>query len=165
MKPLRAFLSLIKSREIIFIARMVIGTIFIAAAIPKLADPKSFALVIANYKLIPPSAGLVMATLIPWMELLAGLGIITGYYIRGSAFVLIGLLVVFLFAIMAGILRGLDISCGCFTLDPAAGRIGWQKVAENVLMVAFLFLVYLYPSGVREPEHAVPLAPDPKEPH
>ena len=41
-------------------------------------------------------------------------------------------LVVFTLAILSALLRGLDITCGCFTQDPEAATIGWFKIAENL---------------------------------
>jgi hypothetical protein len=41
------------------------------------------------------------------------------------------------------LVRGLDISCGCFTQDPAAGKIGWTKVLENTELLALsVFLLF-----------------------
>ena len=53
------------------------------------------------------------------------------------------MIVIFTLAVMSALLKGLDISCGCFTQDPAAGHIGWLKVVENTSLFALtLFLYY-----------------------
>ena len=47
-----------------------------------------------------------------------------------------GLLAVFTAAISINLLRGIDISCGCFTLDPDAGPIGWWEVVRDIGFLA-----------------------------
>lgn len=123
--------------------RLVVGTIFISASIEKAADPNAFATLIDNYKILPPQMSLIAASTLPWLELVCGLSILFGIGTRGGSLVLGLLTFGFTLAVISGVLRGLDISCGCFTLDPEVGQIGWRKVAENTgLIVLFLFLVY-----------------------
>jgi uncharacterized membrane protein YphA (DoxX/SURF4 family) len=135
--------SLLANRWLELLTRLVIGTIFVSASIEKAADPASFAVMIENYKILSPAASMFVASTLPWVELVCGVAVILGVAVRGSALV-IGLLTVgFTSAVVAGILRGLDISCGCFTLDPEVGKIGWRKVAENTgIVVLSVFLVY-----------------------
>lgn len=123
--------------------RLVVGTIFVAASIEKAADPNAFAVLIDNYKILSPQLSLFVASTLPWLELVCGLSILFGIGTRGGSFVLGLLTLGFTIAVISGVLRGLDISCGCFTLDPDVGLIGWRKVAENSgLIVLFVFLVY-----------------------
>jgi hypothetical protein len=75
------------------------------------------------------------ATIIPWIELVAGFCLIFDIYRRGSAFIILSLLIVFILAVTQGIVRGLDISCGCFTQDPGADRIGTWKLLEDIGLV------------------------------
>lgn len=123
--------------------RLVTGTTFIAASIEKAADPATFAILIENYRILSPELSLLVASTLPWVELVCGFAILFGWGVRGGALVLGLLTAGFTAALISGVLRGLDISCGCYTLDPDVGRIGWRKVAEDVaLLVLFLFLVY-----------------------
>jgi uncharacterized membrane protein YphA (DoxX/SURF4 family) len=123
-------------------ARFVLGILFIIASADKLAAPEAFAGTIANYRIVPETLTLVIATVLPWVELLCGLALFLGILQRGSALLLSTLLVAFTLIVVSALVRGLDISCGCFTQDPAAGRIGWMKIVENLAMLAlasFLF--------------------------
>lgn len=140
--------SILENKMLILGARVVVGSLFLFSSIEKAFDPQAFALLIDNYKILPPSINLLVATLLPWLELVCGLAIIFGTSFRGAS-LLVGLMTtVFTFAVISGIMRDLDISCGCFTLDPEASRIGWQKVAENVgLIVLCTFLVYSRRNG------------------
>lgn len=123
-------------------ARAVLGLVFVVASIDKIADPAAFAASIGNYKIVSYALALALATLLPWIELLCGLALICGLARRGSSLLLVCLLVMFTGAVSIALVRGLDISCGCFTQDPAAGKIGLTKILENVLLI--LGLVFLF---------------------
>lgn len=135
--------ALLANRWLELLTRLVLGTIFVFASIEKAADPASFAMLIENYKLLSPSASMFIASTLPWVELVCGIAVILGVAVRGSS-LMIGLMTVgFTAAVVSGVLRGLDISCGCYTLDPEVGKIGWLKVAENTgIVVLSVFLVY-----------------------
>jgi uncharacterized membrane protein YphA (DoxX/SURF4 family) len=122
--------------------RVVLGGMFIIASLDKIVDPAAFAASILNYKLIGPTPALIAATVLPWLELLAGLGLLLGILPRGSSLVIAVLLVVFTALIGTAMARGLDIACGCFSQDPSVGRIGIQKILENIgsLVLAVLAL-------------------------
>src|SRR5438128_2417845 len=98
---------------------MALGAIFVAAAIPKIADPRSFAHMIYNYKLLPASLGNLAALWMPWVELLAGLALILGVWRRGATLLVGLLLVVFIGAIAINLARGHAIDCGCFDVRDA----------------------------------------------
>jgi putative oxidoreductase len=139
MKPLSAALA---SDALTMLARAVLGLLFVAASIDKIADPAAFAASIGNYKIVSHALALALATLLPWIELLCGLGLLAGVVRRGSSLLLFCLMVMFTIAVSSAIVRGLDISCGCFTQDPAAGKIGLTKIVENVLLIFGLVLLF-----------------------
>jgi uncharacterized membrane protein YphA (DoxX/SURF4 family) len=122
--------------------RLIIGFIFVAAATGKIADPEAFAQAILNYKVVSGTSVLVFATILPWMELLAGLGVFFGVATRGSSLILSGTLMIFTVAVASAVMRGLDISCGCFSADPAVGKVGWTRVGENLLMLAVAIFLF-----------------------
>lgn len=123
--------------------RSLLGLTFLFASIDKISNPGAFATAIANYKLISDPSTMVVATILPWIELLCGLAVLSGQYLRGAVLILFALLSTFTLAVLTGLIRGLDISCGCFTLDPEVGRIGWQKVFENLgLIITSIILFY-----------------------
>jgi putative oxidoreductase len=126
------------------LARLVVGSAFIAASIDKIADPASFAASIGYYRLVPHGVALTIATILPWLELLCGVAVLAGVTVRTSSALSFLMLAVFTAAVASAVARGLDISCGCFTQDPAAGKIGLMKFAENgalLLLSAFLYIV------------------------
>jgi uncharacterized membrane protein YphA (DoxX/SURF4 family) len=134
---------LLSNEYFILALRLLIGTVFLVASADKVGNPAAFATSIGNYKLVSHEVAMVAATVLPWMELLCAFGLLFGVAVRGSSLVGAVLLVVFTGAVISGVLRGLDISCGCFTQDPSVHKIGWWKVAENSLMfIGSILLVY-----------------------
>lgn len=124
-------------------ARVVLGMLFIVASIDKVSDPVAFAVSVDSYKLLSHNASLVVATVLPWMELICGMCLVFGMLQRGAGLLLLGLLVVFTVAVVSALVRGLDISCGCFTQDPAAAKVGWLKIVENLGLIGLSLLVML----------------------
>lgn len=139
----RAMKTLIRNRYFILALRVLLGLAFVVGSLEKIVDPDAFGFSISNYRIFPAFIIPVPATILPWMELLCGLSILFGVLLRGSSLMVATMLVVFTLAVLSAMLRGLDITCGCFTNDPAAAAIGWGKVAENTgLLCTSLLLLY-----------------------
>jgi len=119
-------------------AQIVCGLIFLAAALPKIADLPAFAGNIHNFHLepvVPVAATNLLAVAIPWIELVAGLALVTGVRPRAGALVYTLLLAAFTAGVVAAMARGLSFECGCFGKAGAA-TIGVKKLAENLGMLA-----------------------------
>ena len=95
--------------------RLGLGVIFVWAGIAKLSDPEAFASIISAYELVPESLLVPVAVGLPVLELLAGLGLI--FDVPGSLSTTFGMLIMFAFVLWFGILKDLDIDCGCFSAD------------------------------------------------
>jgi uncharacterized membrane protein YphA (DoxX/SURF4 family) len=109
--------------------QIALGVIFVAAALPKIVDPPSFAHMIYNYKLVPWAAINSMALIMPWLELLCGLALILGIW-KGTARTIIGaMLLMFIVAIAINLARGNAIDCGCFDVS-AAGKTAQERLAD-----------------------------------
>ncbi len=124
------------------LVRMALGAIFVYAALGKIADPSSFLRDVDNYRLLPFFASSLIATVLPWLELLCGLGLILGRWARGSAMLVTAMLLVFLVAIVSALVRGLDISCGCFAVGSQASRVSMMRVLEDIGMLAAALWVW-----------------------
>jgi hypothetical protein len=89
------------------------------------------------------------ATILPPLELICGLGLILGIYPRSSALLITTMLTVFTIMIISALLRGLDISCGCFSQDPESSKIGYLKVLENSGMIILgIWLLFIRDYGI-----------------
>ncbi len=134
--------SLLENDSLVLAARVVLGMVFLVASIDKIADPAAFAVSIQNYKIISHPFTMVVATILPWLELICAFGLLFGVRVKVNSLLCFAMLLIFTLGVISGLIRGLDISCGCFTQDPSVGRIGWTKVFENVgvvLIAIFLF--------------------------
>jgi uncharacterized membrane protein YphA (DoxX/SURF4 family) len=119
--------------------RIILGGIFIASALPKIADPAGFAHDIHNYRMLPQAFENVFALIMPWIELLAGLGLVLNFAPRGSSIVIITLLAVFLVAIGQAVFRNLDIDCGCFGTNDAT-KTGWLALLRDAVFLVLALL-------------------------
>ena len=100
------------------IVRFILGTIFIAAGIPKILDTASFASVVYNYHLLPDIFINLFSITLPWLEVIIGIMLIIGIWLPGTVILYNLLMIVFISALVFNTARGLDISCGCFSTDP-----------------------------------------------
>src|ERR1041385_5150781 len=135
---MKAFVS---SKYLVLVSRIILGIVFILASIEKISAPEAFASAVQAYKLIPFSMVNFFALVIPWLELLCGLFLVAGIFVRASAGLLSLLLVLFMMGIVSAILRQLNIDCGCFG-SAHASPVGWVRVLEDAGL--FLLGVHLY---------------------
>jgi putative oxidoreductase len=131
---------------IILAARLVLGSVFVIAGVEKIANPDAFAKAINNYQLLPFAALNVMALVLPWLEVLAGVFLVFGVRLRASSAVTGAMLLVFIGAIASAMSRGLGIDCGCFTQGAALGaggeQVGWKKIAEDVALLLLAVQIF-----------------------
>ncbi|MDX1388909.1 MAG: MauE/DoxX family redox-associated membrane protein, partial [Acidobacteriota bacterium] len=127
MDALKRFL---RHHRTIRVSRILIGLVFLLAALPKIGDMASFAGQIHNFRMMPIALENLLAMVLPWVELVAGLALVLGIRARAGALVTVVLSAIFLIAIGQAVARGLDIECGCFgTAD--ASRVGVVKLLED----------------------------------
>jgi len=117
------------------IAQIAIGCFFLAAALGKIADLPAFSLQIHNFHLAPVWGENLIAIMLPWIELVAGLALVLGVAPRAGAIVVLALMVLFTVAVGSAWARGLDFKCGCFGKADAS-TIGARKFIENVALTA-----------------------------
>ena len=95
-------------------ARLILGLIFLWAAVPKIADPPGFAKAIWAYGLVPSAALNPMALVLPWLELFCGLALLAGMWLRPAALWVGALLFAFSLALGINLARHRPVDCGCF---------------------------------------------------
>lgn len=117
------------------VARMVLGAVFMYASFDKLANAQAFADVISNYKMLPVQLVNPLAIFLPWVELITGLFLITGKWVKGSLLIYTTLLVIFIIALAQALIRGLDISCGCFSVKPSSTSEVWLRLVEDIVLL------------------------------
>lgn len=135
------------------VVRMVLGGLFVLAGYLKLQDPTFFAFSINGFHM-GLDAGVVniLAHVVPWTEVIAGVLLVVGLWARGAALVIVLMLVAFIAGIASVMLRGLDVHCGCFgkALKLFCGDLpmGWCHLIRNTLMAVAGVLVVMVGPGV-----------------
>jgi uncharacterized membrane protein YphA (DoxX/SURF4 family) len=124
-----------------------IGGLFVYAGAVKVIDPAAFARDIDNYKILPWQPSVWLAFYLPWLEILAGLALVTRVLFRGAVFIVTALMVVFVVASIVAKARGLDVSCGCFGHASQYLNFTWHLVLDFLLLGGLLLLW-------RRPAHA-----------
>jgi uncharacterized membrane protein YphA (DoxX/SURF4 family) len=114
--------------------QIALGVFFVAASLPKLGDPPSFAHMIYNYRIVPGALINLMALTMPWIELLCGLALILGIWTDAARSIIAAMLMVFIVAISINLLRNNAIDCGCFDVT-AAGKSHEERIADMRFVV------------------------------
>lgn len=109
---------------------LLLGGVFLAAALPKLRHPKGFLLTVLEYRLLPEGASRLYARLLPPLELLVALLLFAGVAARLTALLLALLTVSFLIGVGVNVARGRDLDCGCFGQGKGASR----RIGPGVLL-------------------------------
>jgi uncharacterized membrane protein YphA (DoxX/SURF4 family) len=125
------------------LSRWGLGGIFIYAGSIKLLEPKTFAVLIDAYGVIPESLLVPVAATLPALEVAAGIGLF--FDIEGSLSMIAGLLVLFIAILTYGIWMGLDVDCGCFGPDdPEAEAFHGLGLPlyRDMLMLAGIAYIY-----------------------
>ena len=113
-------------------ARLFIGGIFIYAAYSKIIDPAGFAKSIWFYHLVPGKMINLMAIILPWLEMLCGIGLILGFFYKGSVFWVNLMLLIFMAALTTAMVRGISIDCGCFKASAATSNSARDALLRDV---------------------------------
>ena len=128
--------------------RILLGLVFLVYSLDKIPHPDSFARAIANYRLLPETTVNLLAVVLPWIECVCALLLLSGQWVRSASFVVACLLIVFMIAVTISLFRGLDIDCGCFSAQ-SGRKIGLKLLGEDLLMLAMsVFLILRARDGI-----------------
>ena len=141
---------------LILLIRGLILLEFIYASYDKILDPGKFARDIGNYHIIPFGLENSIAIILPWIELLIGMGIIFGVFLDGSVFLSGGFLVLFILMIFQAMMRGFNIECGCGLKE--GEMVGWSKILENIVFLGASYIIFYSKNRVLEIYPKTPLS-------
>jgi len=96
------------------LALRLVGLVFVAASLHKIAVPLEFARAVDNYRILPWFAVNAVAMVMPWLELTGGLLLLAGRLRLPASGMLLFLTGVFIVAVGFNLARGLQFDCGCF---------------------------------------------------
>ncbi|MFH0998672.1 MAG: cation diffusion facilitator family transporter [Pseudomonadota bacterium] len=136
-------------RRFALAARLILGGVFIYASWDKILHPAAFAEAVFNYQLLPSQLINLMALVLPWLELILGVLLLSGIWTPGAVLGVNLLMITFLGALIINTARGLNISCGCFSTETTSSGLSWWVVLRDVF---FLYLsgYLLFYHSIRE---------------
>lgn len=123
------------------LVRVVLAGLFIYAGVIKLMKPDLFLVDIESYRLVPYSLAWLTAFYLPPLEIICGLSLLLPRLYQPATLILLGLMLVFLIAIISAWARGLDISCGCFGVTADATNYVWLVGRDFLFLIALLFVL------------------------
>jgi uncharacterized membrane protein YphA (DoxX/SURF4 family) len=137
-------LKIIKHPIVEIILRVLLGGIFIFAAIAKILDgPSSILTYVLSLNIAPAVFINAVILSLPYIELALGYGILLGLFTRVTAGLALVLTLVFLYVNIIGILQGIEVSCHCFGIF-----LGFSNSIDliiNILMIGVaLYIIWLY---------------------
>ena len=124
----------VKIRAVALVLRIALGAILVYSAWSKLKDSWAlFAMAVDSYQVLPLWGVRLVARTLPWVELLIGVLLIVGRWMRVATVACSLLLVVFFGLMVRAHLKGMEINCGCFGPGEA---ISWRTLLRDGAMVA-----------------------------
>jgi uncharacterized membrane protein YphA (DoxX/SURF4 family) len=128
--------------------RVILGAVFIYGGYVKLSAPWAlFAMGIDSYHLAPVRLLEPMARTLPWFEVVLGVWLIAGVWLRVSAVLVSATLAVFFVAMVHARLAGQQINCGCF--GPGEPISQWTLLRDGSLLAASIFVAWMAMRGRR----------------
>jgi len=120
------------------------GGVFLYAGALKVRNPTLFLADVRSFQILPDPYAAWLALSLPWLEILAGVAVITGLLRQGGLLLLNLALVAFFVAIAWAWQRGIDIQCGCFGgSKDAASNYAWLFTRDALLLAAGAALMWL----------------------
>lgn len=119
--------------------RLFLGGIFIYAGYTKIENSLQFAVAVEGYQLLSPDSVIWVVKILPWLEIVLGVTLLSGLVIRYTAGFAGAFLMFFIGVMLVTYLRGIEADCGCFGVGE---RISPFTLARDVLFILpALFLV------------------------
>jgi len=133
--------TVFQNRRLIFALRLVLGIIFIIAAIAKFIDMTGFINTVAGYGILSEGLSHVYGYFVTWIELFIGCSLILGVFVRFSAIISIPLIISFIVANIYALVNAVGGSCGCFgTFLPMSHPV--SLTLDVLLFLASLILIF-----------------------
>jgi uncharacterized membrane protein YphA (DoxX/SURF4 family) len=129
--------------------RWLLAALFLVTGALKAIDPVATAQSIANYQLLPAALVPLAALYVPWLEVGCGLALLTSRLRRGGWLLALLLSEAFLVFTVSALVRGLDISCGCFGTGQR-GSLPWIALLDAVMIAISLRAVLGFARAPRD---------------
>lgn len=118
-----------------FFSRMALGGVFLLASIGKVSDISSFQKSVESYNMLPLFITPIFSFLLAWSELVVGIYLIFGLFVKQTTYVTIILLIIFMIAISYALITSQPVSgCGCFGTF-VRETISWIDIVRDLLFI------------------------------
>jgi len=115
------------------VVKIILGIVLIFSGITKIIDPSKAVNLMLELKVIPEPVILIVISILPVLEILIGVLLISGMYQKLAAISALILYTGFFLISIYGTLIGLSSDCGCFG-SVIKSRIGWGMVVRNGML-------------------------------
>jgi hypothetical protein len=122
------------------VAEILLGVVFLISGGLKAWAPAQFYESIEGYQILPSVVALGLAYYLPYLEIVVGLGLVARVKALECAWIVSGLVGIFLMALASAWFRGLDVECGCFG-STSAGVGLWEPIVRDVALAGVALYV------------------------
>jgi uncharacterized membrane protein YphA (DoxX/SURF4 family) len=126
--------------DLLLLARLLLGAVWAVAGTAKLADREESREAVVRFDLLPDRGARFAGTLLPYLELMLGLSLLSGFGTGAAASGSALLLLVFTAAILANLARGRKVQCHCFG-QLGRSTLGPGAVLRNLLLFSLAVLL------------------------
>jgi uncharacterized membrane protein YphA (DoxX/SURF4 family) len=129
------------NRWVVLAFRTAVGGVFLWAGMIKMLDPLAFARGIEAYRLFPRPAAFFLALTLPAVEVACGALLVLGLLRRPAALLASAMSAGFIVLVAATMVRGLDVTCGCF--GSFSGKADARLLVQDAVLLALSLAVLL----------------------
>lgn len=117
-----------------FAFRLVLGVVLLIAGGLKIGELDQSARAVKAYRLFDPAIAELIGYALPPLEIVIGLLLVVGLFVRWSAIAAGGLMIIFIIGIASVWVRGISIECGCFNAGgDLAGPVNDYEYGREIL--------------------------------
>ena len=127
---------------VLLIVRYSLGCLFLYSALPKIRQPYDFLSSVYQYEMLGPKAGMVVAMVLPWFELVVGICLLGGIFVSGALLAVAAMGAMFTCGIAMALYRGLNITCGCFGAS-SGDKINFLTLIRAAVILLVALAAYL----------------------
>jgi uncharacterized membrane protein YphA (DoxX/SURF4 family) len=129
-----------------FLARLVVGGVWLYAGALKLPHPDTSVSAVRAYQLLPTDLAETVGHVLPMLEIVVGGCLVLGVLVRFTGALSALMQLAFIIGIISVWSRGIAINCGCFGnggADPDAfSKYPWEIARDTGLLALSLLLVW-----------------------
>jgi len=133
----------------VFSGWMKLGISDLGGLMPQILSPLDFAYSIKGFKMgLSDEVVTLLAFVVPWAELVAGLAVVLGLWTRAGAALIGAMMIAFMAGIASLMVRGLDVNCPCFGAIKlfCSGPLGACHLVRNTgFLLAAVYLMAFGP--------------------